>query len=135
MKAFCYNILFISSNCLIVNKMPKTNGSVARACHKSCDSFFLLNLFPFLSISKTYFKISFNFLNIMNRSIMTNECFRNLCLFNIRIIPNKNHIITIYSDKFISIWVSYHCQTIRVFTRLIFFDCNPFNSRLDICLT
>ena len=135
MKAFGYNIFFICSNCWIIYKMPKPNCSITRACYKSCDSFFLLNLCAFLSISKTYFKISFNFLNIMNRSIMTNESFRNLCFFNICIIPNKNHIITIYSNKFISIWVSNHCQTIRIFTSLIFFNCNSLNSWLNICLT
>ncbi len=134
MKAFSYNIFFICSNRWIIYKMPKSNCPITGACHKSSDSFFLLNLRAFLLISKTYFKISFNFLDVMNRTIMTYKCFRNLCFFNIRIIPNKNHIITIYCNKFISFWIIDNCQTIRVFTWLIFFNCNSFNSWLNICL-
>jgi len=134
MKAFRNNILFICSNCWVIYKMPKPDCSIAGACHKSSDSFFLLDLRAFLCISKTYFEISFNFLNIVNRSIMTYKCFRNLCLFYICIIPNKNHIITIYCNKFVSFWIINNCQTIRVLTWLIFFYCNSFDSWLNICL-
>lgn len=92
--------------------MPESDGPVARTSHKPCHAIFLLQALTLCRLGEADAAALMKPLNIMNWSIVRQECANDLDLLGILDIPQKDHLVAVDCNDSMPLLISDDCQDI-----------------------
>ena len=92
--------------------MPESDGPVARTSHEPCQAIFLLQALALCCIGEANAAALIKPLNIMNWSIVRQECANDLDLLGVLDIPKKDHLVAVDCNDPMPLLISNDCQHI-----------------------